>query len=163
MQKYRYSLNDSDYVEYLAGLATENRIVQFRSILFTFGSVPVAALACRLSGVTNKYVYLGLLLLLILWIPFSKRIVGRIIEGTARKKLERSPERHYPEMSVRLEGRNITVSQKGQEVNSQVAGYKTFGTIMILLMNNGSQVIIPSRLFQKEQTLTDLLRELQEA
>ena len=162
MQKYEYRLNDNDYVEYLEGIAAENHIVQFRSLLFTFGAVPIAGLALRMMGVRNLYVYAGILLLYLFWIPCSRKIIRKVVDFAARKKLEKMPARNYPVMRIKLDGKNISVTQKDEETVSVVVGYKVFGTMMILLMQNGNQVIVPSRIFNEKMKMTGLLRELQE-
>ncbi len=162
MQVYQYSLRDSDYVQYLEGQASENGIVRFRTLLFVFGTIPVAALAVHLMGFSGRYLQLSFLLLFFLWIPWSRKMVMKWIEQTVRKKLEETPDRRYPEMKVSLDGRNISVLQNSGRSESRVTGYKAYGMILVLYLENGNQLIVPSRIFNEENKLADLLREIRQ-
>jgi|GEM_PF-5734712 len=161
MKEYNYALQDSDYVEYLENQAAGDSLIALRSLLLTYGSMPVLACALYASGVRSVYAYLILLLLCFIWIPFSKRIVGRVIHSSIEKKLNEAGKCTCREMSVRVNGRDVAVTDEKETASSQIVSYQAFGHLLVLQLLQGKILILPSRIFSSERELAELMSEIQ--
>ena len=161
MQKYTYTLQDNDYIEYLEKQATGSKMIIYRSLLFTYGSIPILALAIYAMGIRRLPVYLILLLLFFIWIPISKAIVGKVFRSSIEKKLSEKGDRNYQEMTVQIDHQDVQVTSAKQKVKDKIAGYQAFGHLLVLQLSEGGQVILPSRIFHDEKDLAGLLKEIQ--
>ena len=161
MQKYTYTLQDNDYIEYLEKQATDNKMIVYRSLLFTYGSIPVLACAFYATGIRKLSVYCILLLLFLIWIPISKGIIGKIFRSSIQKKMEEAGERSYHEMTVQIDHQNIMVKSAKENTSDRIAGYQAFGHLLVLQLAAGNQLILPSRIFKDEKDLAGLMKEIQ--
>ena len=160
MQKYTYTLQDNDYIEFLENQAAGNKMIIYRSLLFTYGSIPVLACAIYAMGVRKLPVYLILLLLFLIWIPISKQIIGRIIRHSIEKKLTEMGDRSYKQMTVEIDHLDVNVKTAKNKTTDRIAGYQAFGHLLVLQLANGGQLLLPSRIFQDEKELAGLMTEL---
>lgn len=160
MQEYIYTLNDSDYIEYLEDTATRDRTVVFRSLLFTYGSLPVLGLALWLMGVRKVLIYAALLLLFFLWVPLSKQMIGKLIRSSIEKKLKESGERKYSEMKVSVHDGRAVVKTGNDTSEQRILGCRMFGHLLVLTMENGADLLIPSRVFKEDAEAGLLMKEI---
>jgi len=160
MKQYTFTLEDSDYIEYLENQAANDSLIQLRSILFTYGSLPVLACALYATGVRNLYVYAAVLLLSLVWIPFSKKVVGRIIRASIEKQLGETGTRNYREMTVGVKDGTVEITAGNHKSETGIAGYAAYGHQLVLQTASGDALILPSRIFKDEKDLAGLLKEL---
>ncbi len=160
MHEYTYTLQDNDYIEYLENQASENKMIFYRSLLFTYGSVPILACAVYAMGIRKLPVYCILLLLFLAWIPVSKKIIGKVFRTSIEKKLEETGKRNYRQMTVQIDHRDVQVTSEKQKTSDQIASYQAFGHLLVLQLAGGSQLLLPSRIFPDEKDLADLLKEI---
>lgn len=162
MQEYTYTLNDDDYIEYLEAKTLSDKMVIFRSLLLTYGSLPILALAVYLMGVRKLWVYLVLVLLFIVWIPLSRKLLWKIINSNIRTKLEEAGNRNYKEMKISVKDGDITVTTGKETKTVKAAGYRLYRHLLIMNLADGSDLLIPQRIFGSEKDLGDLMKELRE-
>lgn len=159
MQEYTYTLNDSDYIEYLEAQAGEDKIVQVRSLTFTYLSIPVAGCIMYAMSIKNPLYYAALLAVYPLWVYLSKKIIGSIVLSIAQKTLKKNKNMKYHEILAKFRNREVEIDSNGT-TRAEVCSYKLLRHVILLQLNNGDCLILPQRALHDENGMKSFLLEI---
>lgn len=163
MQEYRYTLNDNDYVEYMAATGATDSKVKVRAATFTFFIPILTACIMFAMGVRKWYWFLIPLALSPLWYFFSQRILGLFFGIKTKDAIDKQGERKYFPITLKLNKGTYSASVKGNTIKGKISDYTIMNHVIVLFPENGSPVLVPSRVFEDDpEKLKLFLEELSE-
>jgi len=163
MLEYKYTLNDNDYIEYLASTAVNDSKVKVRSLTFTFFIPILTGCIMWVMGVRKYYWFLLLLVLSVGWYFFSQRILGLFFGIKTKDTIEKEGKRKYFPMTLQVDKGNYTVSTNGKTLKGKISNYTIMNRLIVLFPDNGSALLVPSRVFEDDpHKLKEFIEELSE-
>ncbi|MBR0137812.1 MAG: hypothetical protein IJM15_05330 [Erysipelotrichaceae bacterium] len=163
MQAYKYTLNDEDYVEYMAATGATDSKVKVRSATFTFFIPILTACIMFAMGVRKWYWFLIPLALSPLWYFFSQRILGLFFGIKTKEVINKRGERKYFPISLKVEKGTYSATSNGTSVRGKIRDYTIMNHVIVLFPDNGSPILVPSRVFDNDpENLKVFLEELSE-
>lgn len=161
MLEYKYTLNDDDYVEYLASTAATDSKVKVRSLTFTFFIPILTGCIMWVMGVRKLYWFLLLLVLSVGWYFLSQRILGLFFGIKTKDTIEKKGDRKYYPITLEIDKGRYTAITNGRTIRGRIANYTIMNRLIVLFPDNGSAVLVPSRVFEDDpQKLKEFIEEL---
>ena len=161
MQVYKYTLNDDDYIEYLATTGMTDSKVKVRSYTFTFFIPILTACIMFAMGVRKWYWYLIPLFASVGWFFLSQRILSRFYGMKAKEAIDKNGDRKYYPITLTVDNGEYTATVNGKKTKGKIANYTIMNRILVLIPENGSAVLVPSRVFDDDHDkLREFIKEL---
>ena len=161
MQVYKYTLNDDDYIEYLASAGMNDPKVKVRSLTFTFFIPILTGCIMYTMGVRRWYWYLILLLASIGWYFLSQRILSRFFGIKTKDTIDKKGERKYFPITLTVDKGAYSATVNGKTVKGSISDYTIMNRIIVLFPDNGAPMLVPSRVFDGDhEKLKAFLEEI---
>ena len=161
MQVYNYTLNDNDYIEYLATTGLNDSKVKVRSLTFTFFVPILTGCIMYVMGVRKWYWYLILLISSVGWYFLSRRILSRFFGIKTQDTIDKMGERKYFPVTMKIDNGNYSATVNGKTTKGKITNYTIMNHLIVLVPDNGSAILVPSRVFGDDSNkLKEFIEEL---
>jgi len=161
MQVYNYTLNDNDYVEYLAATGMNDSKVKVRSMTFTSFIPILTACIMYAMGVRKWYWFLIPLVLSVGWYFLSQRILGLFYGIKTRETIDKQGERKYFPITLKVNRGSYSATVNGKTSSGKITDYTIMNHVVVLVPDNGSALLVPSRVFDGDsEKLKEFIEEL---
>lgn len=147
MDTYTYQLTEQEYFEYAKSIVVRDRKMRFYRLNFSILLPVILAILILGFGLRNGWVYLAALLLSFIWLLFANWLFQRAVRNKTQQLLNENGALKMSEIRLRISDQGIWVNDSRLTLQQ----YLLMNEMIKLTFTNGSEVLVPSRLFENDQ------------
>lgn len=159
MMEFTYTLTGKEYAEYYQYFVMGDKKVRSSRRNFIY-FIPIIVLAgLYVLHVRLWYVYLIVLLLSPLWFILANYIYNSIVIGQMIRTLKIKQADKFTELQVAIKPKKmVVVTTSGEVKELKLLNYSFSRNLLVLQCNDNEVVLLPIRLFDREETLKEILK-----
>ncbi len=141
---YRYVLTEDEYITFCKNSLYEEkriRLIRWSLFLAVPGLLLILAFVFRPTRIS---LWVAGILLTLIWLYLSGRLFSALMTVAVKNQIKKSPEPlTFKKMEVAENDKGLFINHKREKI----AGFRFFPDLLILELQDSSQVIIPQRVF----------------